>query len=177
MGQCCSSLQPRSCLQARFNLSPALPLTGAAPAPHPRADGQRHQDGPGAARISQGHRPLGAARWVQVLHACLEYYKNTGLCWQNIQSTACSTAMGASKGAICGELVAASCLLITACPPPLQPTPPLPSAAGAPEGAVCGELVAASTGGQISSRLLSLRSANVLLEIPQVGAGGFGWNA
>ncbi|KAI7845411.1 hypothetical protein COHA_001116 [Chlorella ohadii] len=38
---------------------------------------------------------------------------------------------------------------------------------GAPEGAVCGELVAASTGGQISSRLLSLRSANVLLEIPQ----------
>ncbi|PSC71843.1 Molybdopterin biosynthesis CNX1 [Micractinium conductrix] len=38
---------------------------------------------------------------------------------------------------------------------------------GAAPGAVCGELVAASTGGQISSRLLSLRSANVLLEIPQ----------
>ncbi|KAL4436361.1 hypothetical protein ABPG77_009923 [Micractinium sp. CCAP 211/92] len=38
---------------------------------------------------------------------------------------------------------------------------------GAPEGACCGELVATSTGGQISSRLLSLRSANVLLEIPQ----------
>lgn len=30
-----------------------------------------------------------------------------------------------------------------------------------------GELRASSTGGQISSRLLSLRSANVLLEIPQ----------
>ena len=40
-------------------------------------------------------------------------------------------------------------------------------AEGAPEGACCGELVAASTGGQISSRLLSLRSANLLLEIPQ----------
>lgn len=39
--------------------------------------------------------------------------------------------------------------------------------AGAEPGVCCGELVAASTGGQISSRLLSLRSANVLLEIPQ----------
>lgn len=53
-----------------------------------------------------------------------------------------------------------------------QPLTHIPAAAGAPEGAVCGELVAASTGGQISSRLLSLRSANVLLEIPQVG----GWH-
>ena len=31
-----------------------------------------------------------------------------------------------------------------------------------------GELVASSTGGQISSRLLSMRSANALLELPQV---------
>ena len=31
-----------------------------------------------------------------------------------------------------------------------------------------GEFVAHSTGGQISSRLLSMRSANALLEMPQV---------
>ncbi len=36
------------------------------------------------------------------------------------------------------------------------------------EGEVGGELVAESTGGQISSRLLSMRSANALLELPQV---------
>lgn len=59
--------------------------------------------------------------------------------------------------------------------------PPAPGPAGAAAGAAgagcsdstawaaCeGELHAASTGGQISSRLLSLRSANALLEIPQV---------
>lgn len=40
-------------------------------------------------------------------------------------------------------------------------------APGAEEGTVGGELVADSTGGQISSRILSLRSANVLLEIPR----------
>lgn len=34
------------------------------------------------------------------------------------------------------------------------------------------ELVASSTGGQISSRLLSMRSANLLLEIPKVGPQG-----
>ena len=39
---------------------------------------------------------------------------------------------------------------------------------GMQEGAVGGELVAESTGGQISSRLLSMRSANALLELPQV---------
>ena len=33
-------------------------------------------------------------------------------------------------------------------------------------------LVASSTGGQISSRLLSMRSANALLELPQVGIQG-----
>ncbi|KAK9840649.1 hypothetical protein WJX81_006905 [Elliptochloris bilobata] len=38
---------------------------------------------------------------------------------------------------------------------------------GMEEGAVGGELVAESTGGQISSRLLSMRSANALLELPQ----------
>ncbi|KAK9807616.1 hypothetical protein WJX72_004182 [[Myrmecia] bisecta] len=40
--------------------------------------------------------------------------------------------------------------------------------AGAPEGQVGGELVAVGTGGQISSRLLSMRSANALLELPAV---------
>ena len=49
---------------------------------------------------------------------------------------------------------------------PTFPVHLLLPAAGAPPGSVCGELVACSTGGQISSRLLSLRSANVLLEIP-----------
>lgn len=39
------------------------------------------------------------------------------------------------------------------------------------ERGVSGQLVAHSTGGQISSRLLSLRSANVLLEIPRVSCG------
>ena len=34
-------------------------------------------------------------------------------------------------------------------------------------GKLDGEFVAESTGGQISSRILSLRSANVLLEIPK----------
>jgi gephyrin len=38
------------------------------------------------------------------------------------------------------------------------------------DGVPGGELVAASTGGQISSRVLSLRSANVLLEVPR-GSG------
>lgn len=42
---------------------------------------------------------------------------------------------------------------------------------GMQEGAVGGELVAESTGGQISSRLLSMRSANALLELPQVPTG------
>lgn len=35
-----------------------------------------------------------------------------------------------------------------------------------------GQLVARSTGGGLSSRLLSMRSANALLELPQVGMGG-----
>ena len=35
------------------------------------------------------------------------------------------------------------------------------------DGSEGGELLAQSTGGQISSRLLSARSANLLLEIPQ----------
>jgi gephyrin len=38
---------------------------------------------------------------------------------------------------------------------------------GAAAGALGGELVAHSTGGQISSRVLSLRAANVLLEVPR----------
>lgn len=41
---------------------------------------------------------------------------------------------------------------------------------GARDDEVGGELVAESTGGQISSRLLSMRSANALLELPQVRA-------
>lgn len=40
--------------------------------------------------------------------------------------------------------------------------------AGAGWEGCCGEFHAEGTGGQISSRLLSLRSANALLEIPQV---------
>lgn len=39
--------------------------------------------------------------------------------------------------------------------------------AGAPEDALAGEFVADSTGGQISSRILSLKSANALLEVPK----------
>lgn len=35
-------------------------------------------------------------------------------------------------------------------------------------GESAGELAAVSTGGQISSRLLSMRSANALLELPAV---------
>ncbi len=42
---------------------------------------------------------------------------------------------------------------------------------GSAGGEVGGELVAESTGGQISSRLLSMRSANALLELPQVHPG------
>jgi hypothetical protein len=38
-------------------------LAGAAPAPRARAYRHGHQDGPGAARVSQGHRALGTARW------------------------------------------------------------------------------------------------------------------
>lgn len=39
-----------------------------------------------------------------------------------------------------------------------------------------GELVAESTGGQLSSRLLSMRSANALLELPRVRAHAFTWH-
>ena len=45
------------------------------------------------------------------------------------------------------------------------------------EDAVGGELVAESTGGQISSRLLSMRSANALLELPQVSTGLHAYHA
>ena len=57
------------------------------------------------------------------------------------------------------------CMFTVDCSP--RPCAACWPAEGAPAGACCGELVAASTGGQISSRLLSLRSANLLLEIPQ----------
>ena len=40
-------------------------------------------------------------------------------------------------------------------------------------GESAGELAAVSTGGQISSRLLSMRSANALLELPAVSPACF----
>lgn len=117
---------------------------GAAAAPCARADSDAHQNGSGAARVPPSRGPLGAPRWVAV------------------QSTA-----SAAERCVCGARQARTHPSLSPHPQSLPHSLPIPRAEGAPAGACCGELVAASTGGQISSRLLSLRSANLLLEIPQ----------